>query len=128
MPGTFRLLLPALLPSWRFFSGVGPSPRIEIRGADGLWRELAPRPAHVPVLRMLRRLAWNPRWNGRLYLVSLAERMVEEPTAHSLSELRSRIPAELPPGTPPPAAFRLTFVFRRGDRLEREVLWSSEDP
>ncbi|WP_108263213.1 hypothetical protein [Mangrovicoccus ximenensis] len=125
MPGTFRLLLPALLPSWRFFSGVGPSPRIEIREEGGLWREFGPRPAHVPPRRMLRRLFWNPRWNDRLYLASLAERMAEAPTAHSLSELRTRILRDLPPGR---WSFRLIFVFDHGAGLEREVLWSSEDP
>ncbi len=125
MPGTLRLLLPALLPSWRFFSGVGPSPRIEIREPGGAWHEFAPRLTHVPLLRMLRRLVWNPRWNDRLYLVSLSERLAEDPTPHARREFEARIARDLPPGR---WQFRLIFVFREGERLEREVLWSSADP
>ncbi|WP_138465276.1 hypothetical protein [Poseidonocella sp. HB161398] len=124
MPGTLRLLLPALLPSWRFFSGVGPSPRIEIREAGGLWQEAVPLPPRLPLAAMLRRLAWNPRWNARLYLVSLSERLAEAPDPHAEAELRTRLLA----GRTGDWQVRLVFVSRKGEALERQTLWSSGTP
>ena len=45
-----KLLLPALIPSWRFFDTIAPSPRIEYAllhdpHAAAAWREFRPRPA-----------------------------------------------------------------------------------
>jgi hypothetical protein len=45
---TLKLLLPALIPSWRFFDTIAPSPRIEFtllktaQDASGAWREFRP--------------------------------------------------------------------------------------
>ena len=67
---TLKLLLPALVPSWRFFDTIAPSPRIEyalLRNAEEPpssddWREFRPRPARQSAIRMLGRLLWNPVW------------------------------------------------------------------
>lgn len=82
------LLLPALVPSWRFFDRVTASPRLEYRwvGADGAqdvasepsvqaWLPFRPRPAQRGGLAMLVSLFWNPQWNEDLFLVSLCERL-----------------------------------------------------
>lgn len=91
-----HLLLPALIPSWRFFDRIGPAPRIEFaiteRQDDKTpqWREVRPRPQQVSVGKMLVRLLWNRRRNEALYLVSCAERLVEDPTEWRATELWQR--------------------------------------
>lgn len=118
---TLKLLLPALIPSWRFFSGVAPSPRVEYAAVSGdpVWREYRPRPAHVPVWRMVLRLVWNPHWNEALYMVALAERLAEAETDHSTREIAARVRAEA--GAPCGALqFRLMFVHREGGDILRE--------
>lgn len=121
---TLKLLLPALIPSWRFFSGVAPSPRVEyavLGGDPPVWREYRPRPAHLPVWRMVLRLLWNPRWNDALYLVALSERLAEHETDHSIREIETRVREEFS-GIKPAAQlqFRLMFVHREGEDLLRE--------
>ncbi|MCE7797700.1 hypothetical protein LWE61_14210 [Sphingobium sufflavum] len=84
-----RLLLPALMPSWRFFDAVTASPRVDYAllaapGEEaGPWREFRPRPAVLTPGVMLRRLLWNPQWNESLFLVSLAERIMRAPTVEA---------------------------------------------
>ncbi|WGW04445.1 hypothetical protein [Tropicibacter oceani] len=125
MPRTLSLLLPALIPSWRFFKTVAPSPRVEYRLDGGDWTECRHRPDSVSLGRMLRRMLWNPRWNEQLFLVSLSERLVAEPTQHSLDELNKRI-ARLS-GAQPGARlqFRLVFVCREGAQIVKFVEYES---
>lgn len=111
MLALLRLLLPALIPSWRFFETVQPSPRVYWRAADDAeWAEFRPRPANVPVWVMLVRLVWNPAWNEALYAVSLAERLTAEPTAHVERELFRVIAGQA--GSAAQIQFRLVFVTR----------------
>ncbi|MBU2961019.1 hypothetical protein KO516_09365 [Citreicella sp. C3M06] len=118
-----RLLLPALIPSWRFFRAVAASPRIEVRAAGSAdWREVAPRPDHLSLARMCRRMLWNPRWNEALYLVSLAERVVEQGSAHAMHELQQRV-SKLRPNEQ--LELRLVFIDVQGGALMREVLYQS---
>lgn len=128
-----RLLLPALIPSWNFFDVIAPSPRVEYaltsakdEVPDG-WREFRPRPERVSVPAMLGRLLWNPRWNQSLFVVACAERLIDEPTDHSQDEIFRRIAADLAgqPDTAEWLSFRLAFLRREGDALEREVLYQS---
>jgi len=80
---------------------------------------------------MLAQLLWNPRWNETLFLVSCAERLVDQPTAHSENEIFARIAADLARG-PEAAAlpawltFRLTFLSREGETIAGEVLFQSQ--
>lgn len=125
-----RLYPPAIIPSWRFFKEVAPSPRIEIGLSRDVsvmparWTEARPRPAHVSPLRMLRRMLWNPRWNETLFLVSCAERIVDPDGMHdparAEAEILRRLARDLGPG-PGALRFRLVFVRREGERLVREV-------
>ena len=131
----FSLLLPALIPSWNFFDVIAPSPRIEYallsspstRSAD--WRAFRPRPQRLSLLAMLGRLFWNARWNETLFLVSCAERLTTEPTAHSEDEIFRRIAADLAPrgSDEGPSeswlCFRLIFLSRRDETIESEVLF-----
>ena len=92
-----HLILPALIPSWRFFDRIGPAPRIECAASStaddsrAAWREVWPRPARVSPGEMVRRLFWNPRWNQSLYLVSCAERLLEDPSHERVRELWMRV-------------------------------------
>ena len=90
-------LLPALIPSWRFFDAIGPSPRVEYRllsiaGSPlGEWRPFCPRPSHLTVGQMMLRLGWNPAWNEALYVMRCAERVLEGDTGFPLFELERRL-------------------------------------
>lgn len=128
---SLSLLLPALVPSWRFFDTIGPSPRIEYAllsspdDAPEGWQEFRPRPQRVSPLAMLTRLFWNPRWNETLFLVSCSERLMDHPTPHSEDEIYRRIATDLARGSDaaPPLpwlCFRLVFLVRDIDGLVRE--------
>lgn len=129
---TLQLLLPAIVPSWRFFDVIAPSPRIEfrrLRNPDddgGVWQEFRPRPGHVPIAQMIGRLFWNPRWNESLFLVSCAERLLDEPTDHSRDEIFRRIAAGLAPDGNGFLQFRLVVLSRRGDAIARDIAYVCE--
>ncbi|MBL8559818.1 MAG: hypothetical protein JNM47_13925 [Hyphomonadaceae bacterium] len=125
-----KLLLPAVIPSWRFFDVIAPSPRIEYRCTHtpdepgDAWREFRPRPARVSATVMLARLFWNPHWNETLYLVSCAERIIEDDSDHAQEEIFRRIEADLDKEERLDGSclqFRLVFLQRTGDELETAV-------
>lgn len=125
-----KLLLPALLPSWRFFDTIAPSPRIEYAllqhpHAAAAWQEFRPRPARLPFGQMLLRLVWNPRWNQSLYLVSCAERLMTNPTAQSEREIIERINAEFADASESWLQFRLVFVSRQGEGTRQDITFTS---
>lgn len=135
---TLALVLPVLLPSWRFFKTVEPSPRVEwaVFSADGkvlgAWEEFWPRPAHVTVPQMLGRLLWNAKWNDALFVMSCAERIEEAPTVHSIEEIKHRILSALAHKPRARSAskmqFRVTFVSGEGEgeEVSQAVLFVSE--
>ena len=133
MLGTLNLLLPALIPSWRFFDAIAPSPRIEytlLATADErpmIWQEFHPRPALLSPGLMLRNLFWNPRWNESLFLVSCAERLLDNPTEHSLQEILNRLRAGLDNSASAPfLQFRLVSISREGDALQKQITFISQ--
>ena len=123
------LLLPALIPSWRFFKTVAPSPRIEYRLLDadgaGPWQQDRPRPQHLSFGKMMARMFWNPDWNEQLFLVSCSERLIEAPSQHSLDEINTRVARLLPPGGQE-FQFRLVFLSREGAQIVKQVEYESE--
>jgi hypothetical protein len=92
-----KLLLPVIFPSWRFFSSIGPSPRIEIaflqneHQAPQSWQEFRPRPARISLKQNLCRLFWNPQWNETLYMNSCAERLFDAPSTMREQEIMRRL-------------------------------------
>ncbi|WP_417700665.1 hypothetical protein [Pseudophaeobacter sp.] len=127
------LFLPTVIPSWRFFNTVAPSPRIEFRliepgqsaaHAVGGWQEDRPRPQHLRLWQMLQRMLWNPQWNEQLYLVSCAERLIEAPSQHSIDEINHRVARFLPQGAQE-LQFRLVFLSREGARIVKLVEYES---
>ncbi|MGC3983182.1 MAG: hypothetical protein QM808_18155 [Steroidobacteraceae bacterium] len=135
---SLQLLLPALLPSWRFFDYIAPSPRIQFallneRGQPlGEWREFRPRPAQLPFTTLWSRLLWNPRWNESLFLMSCAERILEQPTAHSEQQILERLledyRRDLIPATTgaKQLQFRLLLIERQGTQLQQQIVFESQ--
>ncbi len=130
---SLKLILPAVIPSWRFFDVIAPSPRIEYaflgspQDIAQQWHEFRPRPQQLSFIHMLRRLFWNPDWNETLFLVSCAERLVENPTPHSHQEILARIKCAIKnsPHPEPYLQFRLLFISRHDNELRREILYVS---
>jgi hypothetical protein len=136
-----RLLLPAVIPSWRFFDAVSASPRVEYLLSTpsgepiGEWREARPRPPSLSWPAMLRRMFWNPAWNESLYLVSLSERLLiaTDPATvrHSQGELFLRVAGDLHRCGLADAAMHLQLricLQARGDGedVESEVAYLSQ--
>ena len=136
-----RLLLPAIIPSWRFFDAVTASPRLDFallateEEEAGRWEVFRPRPAVVTPGAMLRRLLWNAESNENLFLVSLAERLVkgesEATMIHSQRELLLRVARHLDRhglcGDRGWLQIRLRFVHRIGatEDIDSEVAYIS---
>jgi len=125
-----KLLLPALVPSWRFFDTITESPRIEyalLKSAQDVptdWQEFRPRPQSFSIITMLTRMLWNPHWNESLFLVSCAERFTNAPTEHSHREIARRIAREAGKGSPY-LQFRIAFVGREGTELQKHITYIS---
>lgn len=131
------LILPVLLPSWRFFQSIEPSPRgqwklpSERNDGTSSWQEFRPRPHKVAPLKMIRHLFWNPGWNEILYLVSCAERIQQSGSLHSIDQISQRILSEIArlniDTVEKSMQFRLVFVHRRDEGLATEVVFLSEE-
>lgn len=132
----FNLLLPVVIPSWRFFDVIAPSPRVEyalLRCVDQKiidWKEYSSDISTISFGVMLWRMVWNAQRNNELFVVSCAERLIEQPNAHSCDEIAHRIYAGLSPVDCDREEnlylqFRLAFVRREGDVLHRDVEYVS---
>jgi len=131
-----KLLLPALIPSWNFFDVIAPSPRIQFAVlADrhetiSAWCEFRPRPNHVSFMQMLGHMLWNPQWNEYLFMMSCAERLLDQPTQHSENEIFKRIVLQLNQKEVALAGdvylqFRLMVVCREGTALQQQPEYES---
>lgn len=131
-------LLPALIPSWRFFDRIGPAPHLEFAlttstsDVQAEWREVRPRAARVPIHVMAGRLFWNARGNETLFLMSCAERLLDRPTAEVADDLWTRVAdiVEADVATLAPSArflrIRIVEVRREGTELVRHIPWVSQ--
>lgn len=133
---SLNLLLPALIPSWRFFDEIAPSPRIEYallnaeQSAVQTWQEVHPIPARLSAGDILKNMVYNARWNERLYLVSCAERLMKNGSERCQREILERIQTALKhtcAGTvnSPRLQFRLVFITRNKDTLEKHITFIS---
>lgn len=77
---------------------------------------------------MLRKLLWNPRWNEMLFMVTCAEKLLDEPSPWHEDELLTRIAAdfmrERSPG-PGYLRFRIVIVQREDKRITERVSFVS---
>ena len=129
---TIKLLLPALIPSWNFFDVISSSPRIQyiLLGTDHSvisdWQEFRPRPKTITSSIILKRMIWNPTWNESLFLVSCAERLMENYTQHSEDEILNRIGNDFSYDTELTyLQFRLEYVVKKGTELNKEIMFTS---
>ena len=127
MPPIFTLLAPCLFPSWRFFQEVGPSPRIEVRfsSGSGSWQDPRPKPDRLRLWEVVLSLFHNPTGNENLFWMSLAERLVAEPTAEIEALLTARIAHGL---NRTDFEFRVLLVSKEGSQLRRQVAFQSAPP
>jgi hypothetical protein len=92
-----KLLLPVIFPSWRFFSCIEASPRIEFaflqseQNTPEVWQAFRPRPNRLPLLQGALRLLHNPQWNETLYINSCAERLFDGYNSMREQEILRRI-------------------------------------
>jgi len=135
MMRVLQLLLPALVPSWKFFKSIQPSPRVQWRlianaeDTDSQWNEFYLRPDKVSWSETVLRVFWNGQWNEKLFMVSLAERLTAYPNNAGVDEIFRRIKAEIKSRALVDDAsnlqFRLLHVFRAGDEIVSEVTFLS---
>lgn len=134
---TARLLLPVLIPSWRFFDEIAPSPRLEYRLLDSrseeiqAWQTFQAIPQQLSIPELLKRLLYNPTGNERLYMTSCAERLMETVTEHSEMEINKRIIHHLRRtftgkdrhcGS---MQFRIRVIQRTDSQLQEEIVFIS---
>lgn len=92
-----KLLLPILFPSWRFFSSIGPSPRIEVgfvvdkNSEPQEWLPFRPLPKKINFVLGLQQLFHNPLWNERLYINTCAEHLFEDYSEFREQEIGQRL-------------------------------------
>jgi hypothetical protein len=97
IPKLLTLVLPILFPSWRFFSSIGPSPRIELGFSTNAkelplqWIAFRPLPKTLSFKQHLLRLVHNPQWNELLFINSCAERVFETGEIFYREEIAARL-------------------------------------
>ncbi|MET0357487.1 MAG: hypothetical protein ABW044_11970 [Cellvibrio sp.] len=132
-----KLFLPVIFPSWRFFSSIGPSPRIHIaftlNGDDEPvdWREFRSRPQNISIREGVFRLFHNPHWNETLYINTCAERLFEGHSEMREREIMRRILVAIQSGEIAPEAgsnyvrYRISAIIREGEVVTQPVTFIS---
>ena len=137
-----KLILPVIFPSWRFFSSIGASPRIQFAFLQNesdnpqLWQEFRPLPERVSFVAGLRRLLWNPQWNETLYINTCAEHLFDESSPMRVpmreQEIMRRVLAAVSRGEVIPEhnaaflLFRICTVIRDGNKIMQPVVFVSK--
>lgn len=132
-----KLLLPILFPSWRFFSSIGPSPRIDIAWLGEIsaepveWLPFRPLPERVGIAAGLQRLFYNPRWNERLYLNTCAEQLLESDSEFHAQQIAERLSravsnGELIAGGAQYLVFRVRALTSQAGQVSDELVFMSE--
>ncbi len=103
-----QLYTPVLFPSWRFFEEIGAGVRVDYQRGNGPWTPATVTPPRSKWPSYLVRLVWNPTWNERLYLVTLAECVLTGTSAKASDDLARRLFA-LSRGSGP-LAFRIRLI------------------
>ena len=131
------LILPVIFPSWRFFSSIGASPRIQLAflqhetDEPHTWSEFRPRPARVTFREGLWRLLWNPDWNETLYINTCAEHLCDEYSLVREQEILRRILAAVIVGKITPELdakfllFRISTITRENNAVTQSVVFTS---
>lgn len=137
-----KLLLPALFPSWNFFDVITPSPFIQfsLLKSSGQtkqeWHMFRPLPKHLSFMTMLRRIFWNSQQNETLFLLSCAEKLIENSNVQDLQfceeEILKRISKDLhynkykfDMAKETYIQFRLVFVTQENTNASKNVVFIS---
>lgn len=132
-----KIILPALFPSWRFFSSIGPSPRLYYafigNEADEpqLWQEFRPRPFNISLRERVWRLLHNPQWNETLYINTCAERLFEGYSEMRVQEIMRRLlvavsRAEISVGANDKyLVYRIGAIMREGGSVHEQITFTS---
>lgn len=132
-----KLLLPILFPSWRFFSSIGPSPRIDIgwlgeKNAQPLeWLPFRSLQERLTLAAGVQRLFFNPVWNERLYLNTCAEHLLECDSAFHAQQIAERLlhavnTGELKAGAARYLVFRVRALTDEAGQVRDDVVFMSE--
>lgn len=126
---SLALFLPVVVPSWRFFDVIAPSPRIEFAVLTACddeasdWREFRPRPDVLSVFDLMKRIVWNPHWNENLFLMSCAERLMKGEEDFARQQIFQCLHADVIGSSF--VQFRLVFYVREGEEVERHIVYMS---
>lgn len=132
-----KIILPALFPSWRFFSAIGPSPRIYYALLQNesdepvQWLEFRPKPKMLSVKEGVLRLFHNPQWNETLYINTCAERLFEGYSDMRVQEIMCRLQAavasnEILVGERDNyLVYRIGAVMREGSSVHEQITFTS---
>ena len=113
-----NLVLPVVFPSWRFFSSIGPSPRIEIGFVNDHiaepdnWLPFRPLPQKISFIPRVWRLLHNPRWNEGLYINSCAEYLFKGASVFYEQEIGMRLICAVASGERPSGENVKGLVYR----------------
>lgn len=113
-----KQFLPILFPSWRFFSGIGASPRVELGFAiehdetPEYWIAFRPIPRRLSVTQHIIRLFYNPHWNELLFINTCAERLFEAKDDFYMDEIARRLLAAVVRGEVNIPEKRKFLIFR----------------
>lgn len=129
------LILPIVMPSWRFFDVIAPAPHIEFGWADSAtsnalaWRPFLPTPATIDWPLRLRHLWSNAARNETLYLLACADQVCYATSARAAAEIRARLERALANGSldrqGPYLCLRIRTVVRVGTELQETVAYSA---
>ena len=79
---------------------------------------------------MVVRLFWNVKRNDTLFVISCAERIHEQPTPHSIAEIKQRVRAEIKESQINDVGrffrFRLVLVRREQMEMLKDIVFVSE--
>ena len=129
------LILPIVIPSWRFFDVIAPAPHIEYGWADSAtssafaWWPFLPTPATIAWPLRLRHLWSNAARNETLYLLACADQVCYAASARAATEIRARLERAVANGSIERQGLylclRIRTVERVGTALQETVVYST---
>lgn len=95
------MILPAFIPSWKFFDQVGEALLVEYAWTSAtaepqVWQN-ANRMSALSWSEMFLRLFWNPVGNEDLFIMSAADRFLRDSSESRLNIVRQRVAHRHPP-------------------------------
>lgn len=132
-----QLLAPVFIPSWRFFDEVGSSPRIEIGFGEiqdeppTVWMEFRSISKDISIKDYIIRMIWNPVRNQDLFLMTCAQKVLEEQKQCYIDQIKRIISASKAVQSQCRHEdrflyFRLVYLFSDDEDLSKEIGYISD--